>query len=375
MYRAIGMTMAYRHEADAWYWLDKISDKHSDLTVQQWRVRSAIREANWSGINSAIKRLSDQERKNPRWQYWYAKSVEQLNSRSDALKDYYKLAQSRSFYSFLAADKLDMPYQFLDAPLTPTPKALLAIKKDPGVLRSKEFYFLGRTTEMRREWYFATRKQMSKSERAIAAKVAQQWGWNNKAIITMAYSNNRNDIDLRFPVLEKERILKYSKEQQISPAYTLAVIRRESAFATDARSRVGALGLMQIMPATGKVIAKQLNTTLKNKEQLLNPEINVKFGTKYLNMMLNKFNNQPALASAAYNAGGHRVKKWLPKGQSMSADQWVESIPFTETREYVSSILAYMAIYQSQLDHPQTRLSEFMPDVPYKLSKKSQKKN
>ena len=150
----------------------------------------------------------------------------------------------------------------------------------------------------------------------------------------------------------------------------MAVIRRESAFATDARSRVGALGLMQIMPATGKVIAQKLKVKFNSKNQLLNPETNVAFGTKYLNMMLQKFYKQPALASAAYNAGGHRVKAWLPDNKEMQADRWIETIPFTETREYVSSILAYTAIYEHRMGLPQTRLEQVMQNVPSKKSGK-----
>ena len=366
MFRAIGMKLAYRHGDNAWFWLNKISDQNSDETVRQWRARSAVREGNWSAISSSIARLSDEEQKNFRWQYWLAVSKEENGKKAEALEGYEQLAQNRSFYGFLAADKMDMPYDFQNIPLIPDNKSLAAVKQNPGVLRTREFYLLGRTTETRREWYFTTRKQMNNDERAIAAKIAQQWGWHNRAIITMAYTDERNDIELRFPVLQKERVKKYSKKQKLQPAYTLAVIRRESAFAVDARSRVGALGLMQIMPATGKVIAKRLKVKYKNKQQLLNPETNVNFGTKYLNMMLKKFHDQPALASAAYNAGGHRVRAWKPKDKDMRADQWIESIPFKETREYVSSILAYTAIYEHRLGLEQTRLSAIMPDVPKK---------
>ncbi|MCU7952915.1 MAG: transglycosylase SLT domain-containing protein [gamma proteobacterium symbiont of Bathyaustriella thionipta] len=366
MYRAIGMKLAYRHGDGAWFWLDKISDKNSDETIREWRVRSAIREANWDAIYAAITRLSKEEQKDFRWQYWLASSKTRQGKKTEALKDYYQLAQNRSYYGFLAADKMDMPYEFQNAPLTPDSKMLTTITQHPGILRAREFYLLDRKTDARREWYFATRKQMSNDERAIAAKVAQQWGWHNRAIITMAHTDQRNDIELRFPVLQKERVKKYSQKQQLQPAYTLAVIRRESAFATDARSRVGALGLMQIMPATGKVIASKLKVKYNSKNQLLIPETNVKFGTKYLNMMLDKFHDQPALASAAYNAGGHRVRAWQPKDKDMSADRWIESIPFKETREYVSSILAYTAIYERQLGLEQTRLTAMMPDVPKK---------
>lgn len=366
MYRAIGMKLAYKHKKGAWQWLDKISDQESDETVLEWRVRSAIREDNWAATANAINRLPEEEQKDFRWQYWLASSKEKHGDKEAAEQDYYKIAGNRSYYSFLAADKMDMPYEFQHSPLTPDQKILDAVAKNPGILRAREFYLLGRITQARREWYFTTRQRMDNNERAIAAKIAQQWGWHNRAIITMAHTDQRDDIELRFPVVQAERVSKYSKKQKIQPAYTMAVIRRESAFATDARSRVGALGLMQIMPATGKAIARKLNVKFSSKNQLLSPETNVNFGTKYLNMMLQKFYKQPALASAAYNAGGHRVKAWLPEDKDMKADRWIETIPFKETREYVSSILAYTAIYEYRMNLPQTRLSQVMPDVPKK---------
>ncbi|WP_198265113.1 transglycosylase SLT domain-containing protein [sulfur-oxidizing endosymbiont of Gigantopelta aegis] len=366
MYRAIGMKLAYKHGDNAWFWLDKISDNNSDETVRQWRARSAIREGIWPAITSSINRMTEEEQKSFRWQYWLAAGKEQRGDKKAAQADWSELAQNRSYYGFLAADKMAMPYEFHNTPLATTNKSLQRIATHPGIQRAREFYLLGRTIEARREWYYTTRKQMPNDDRAIAAKVAQHWGWHNRAIITMAHTKERNDIDLRFPILQKERVIKYSHKHKLQPAYTLAVIRRESAFATDARSRVGALGLMQIMPATGKVIARKLKVKFNSKNQLLSPETNVKFGTKYLNMMLKKFYKQPALASAAYNAGGHRVRAWLPDGQDMKADRWIESIPFKETREYVSSILAYTAIYEQRLDLPQTRLSAVMPDVPKK---------
>ncbi|MDX2507198.1 MAG: transglycosylase SLT domain-containing protein [Gammaproteobacteria bacterium] len=367
MYRAIGMKLAYRHEPGAWQWLDKISDQNSDETVQQWRVRSAIREDNWDAVaNAIVHRLPEEQQSDFRWQYWLASAKEQQGNEIDSRKDFYQLARNRSYFGFLAADKMLMPYELQNTPLTPDKTTFEKIARHPGILRAREFYLLGEKTEARREWHFATRIQMNNDERAIAAKVAQRWGWHNKAILTMAHTDQRDDIDLRFPVLQKERVTKHSKEQQLKPAFTMAVIRRESAFATDARSRVGALGLMQIMPATGKVIARKLNVKLASKNQLLSPETNVQFGTKYLNMMLEKFYKHPALASAAYNAGGHRVQNWLPDDKDMRADQWIETIPFKETREYVSSILAYTAIYEQQLDLPQTRLSSIMHDVPKK---------
>ncbi|MCU7836929.1 MAG: transglycosylase SLT domain-containing protein [gamma proteobacterium symbiont of Taylorina sp.] len=366
IYRSIGMKLAYRHKPKAWNWLDKVSDEESDKKIQQWRARSAIREGNWESIGNAIERLPEEERNKSHWQYWQASKLEIQGHKEEAQKSFSKLANDRGYYNFLAADKMEMPYEFNDRPLAPDKETLQRVASHPGILRAREFYLLGRKLEARRDWYFTTRKQMSLKDREVAAKIAQLWGWHNRAIITIAKTDNRDDMELRFPIAQHERVTKYSKQQQLQPAYTMAVIRRESAFAEDARSRVGALGLMQIMPATGKQIAGTLKVKYKNKQQLLNPETNVKFGTKYLNMMLRQFYTQPALASAAYNAGGHRVKAWLPTNEDMQADRWIETIPFTETRKYVRSILAYTAIYEYRLDLPQTRLSKHMPDVPKK---------
>ena len=371
IYRAIGMKFAYRHKPDAWLWLDKISDEQSDIKVQQWRVRSAIREGNWSAISSAIERLPLEEKNKSTWQYWQASELAQQGKKAEAQKQFSQLSTERGYYNFLAADKMEMPYEFKNIPLNPDQKTLQRVANYPGIQRAREFYLLDKKLEARREWYHVTRKIMDENDRAVAAKIAQQWGWNNRAIITIGKTNTRDDLELRFPLAQKDRIVKYSKQQHLKPAYTMAVIRRESAFATDARSRVGALGLMQIMPATGREIARKLKVKHTNKNQLLKPETNINFGTKYLNMMLSEFYSQPALASAAYNAGGHRVKAWLPRGTDMHADQWIESIPFTETRRYVRSILAYTAIYEYRLDIPQTRLQDNMPKVPKKNNKKN----
>lgn len=369
IYRAIGMKFAYRHKPDAWLWLDKISDAESDLKVQKWRVRSAIRQKNWDAIGSAIDRLPEEEKNKSDWQYWQASKLAHQGKKTAAQKQFSQLTNERGYYNFLAADKMEMPYEFKNIPLIPDKNTLERVAGNPGIQRAREFYLLDRKLEARREWYYVTRKIMDEKDRAVAAKIAQAWGWHNRAIITIGKTKTRDDLALRFPFVEKERIIKYSEQQQLKPAYTMAVIRRESAYAIDAKSRVGALGLMQIMPATGREIAKKLKVKYSNKKQLINPENNINFGTKYLNMMLEEFYSQPALASAAYNAGGHRVKAWQPRNVDMKADHWVETIPFTETRRYVRSVLAYTAIYEYRLDLPPSRLSDNMPDVPKKNTK------
>ena len=160
----------------------------------------------------------------------------------------------------------------------------------------------------------------------------------------------------------QDEVAAWSAKHSVEPALTYAIIRRESAFVIDARSPVGATGLMQLMPATARHIAKQLRIPYSGTQSLLSSNTNINLGTGYLGQMLKDLDDQPALAAAAYNAGPHRVRSWRPD-QTMDAVRWIETIPFTETREYVSNVLAYTMIYQYKLGSPSTRLTDRMPPV------------
>ncbi|HEY9051548.1 MAG TPA: lytic transglycosylase domain-containing protein, partial [Gammaproteobacteria bacterium] len=170
-------------------------------------------------------------------------------------------------------------------------------------------------------------------------------------------------ITLRFPMPLKDKVEHYSQKQQLDPALTYAVIRRESAFMADARSSVGALGLMQIMPGTARRVARHMNLPYGGKYSLLSADTNLNLGTSYLSQMLKRLDSQPVLATAAYNAGPNRVMDWLPQNAPLEAIRWIETIPFTETREYVSNVLTYSVIYQHRMAQTYTRLTQNMPPV------------
>lgn len=132
------------------------------------------------------------------------------------------------------------------------------------------------------------------------------------------------------------------------------------------KSHVGAVGLMQVMPETGQEIASQLQLSHFNTRQLLKPETNIHFGSYYLHQTLREFGNNPVLATAAYNAGPHRIRKWTPRRGELDADIWVDTIPFDETREYVRRVMAYSVFYDQRLERPFKRLSERMRPVSKK---------
>ena len=211
----------------------------------------------------------------------------------------------------------------------------------PSAKRAFEFYYLGRYIEARREWRFWL-TQLNDREKLVAAKLANENGWFDRAIFTLSQVGYLDDVELRFPKAFDKKINQYAQKEEINPAWAFAIARRESSFMTDARSSAGAKGLMQLMPNT----AKQLKRGSISWQYLYDADNNIQLGTKYLRKLLDKNKGNQVLATAAYNAGPHRVKAWLKNSSAMPADIWIETIPFKETRNYVKSVLAYQEIYQ-----------------------------
>ncbi len=362
--RRIGLKLAWRHMPDAGIWLARVPASHADRQVKEWRIRTAIRQGDWSLVNRYINELANDEQSEHRWQFWWAYANEELGNSNDALGIYQYLAGKRSYYGFLAADRLGQDYEFEDRPLEPEDKTMAFVRQQPETSRALEFFLLNELQPARREWHRLI-SRINTEQKLAASKLAQLWGWHDRAIITMGKTRYRDDIELRFPLHHEDKVQAWSSQHNIDPAWTYAIIRRESAFITDARSPVGAVGLMQLMPNTARHTARFLKISYAGSRSLLTSNINIRLGTGYLGRMLEELNQQ-VLATAAYNAGPHRVEAWLPEHRAMNAMRWVETIPFTETREYVSNVLAYMAIYEHRMQRNITRLSDRMPPVPAK---------
>ena len=190
--------------------------------------------------------------------------------------------------------------------------------------------------------------------------MAEQAGWNDQAIFTLAKTRYWDDLELRFPLSYQHLVAHQAKAHQLDMSWIFAVIRQESAFMRDARSHAGAMGLMQLMPATARRVAKgYLNRKPPKSSALMQADTNIELGSAYLRQLLDKLDNSPVLATAAYNAGPHRVDKWLPP-RDLDADIWVDLIPFNETRRYLRRVLTYMVIYDKRLGLEPKRLSERM---------------
>jgi soluble lytic murein transglycosylase len=359
--RRMALSAAYAHHPRALEWLSGVPAEAADDAVQQWRIRSALPGEDWLAVLDAYQSLSATEREKTEWRYWYARALHARGDEPRAMQEFTALALERDYHGFLSADRLDWQYAMNHEAIAASPEELEELERHPGVLRARELYRAGLITDARREWYALTR-QMPQRQLELAARLAHQWDWHDRAIITTAHAAHYSDLDLRFPLLYKKEVMSTARQQQLDPALIFGVIRQESAFMRDARSPAGALGLMQLMPATGRMTAKQERVQLPSIQSLMQSDKNILLGSAYLRRMLDEFDGNPALATAAYNAGPHRVKRWRPAAEQ-SADVWVDRIPFNETRNYVRNVLAYSAIFEYRLERPVTRLRERLPDI------------
>ena len=361
--RRIGLSFAADHEPRAIDWLWRVDAAHADDLVLRWRIAAAVLHSRWSKALEGIASLPDEERGRERWRYWRARALEATGRGEEARADYESLALERDYYGFLAADRSGMEYRFNHRPLDVPAEVADRVTAMPAVRRALELLALGRRVDARREWYALVRK-LGEDELKAASWIAGCRDWHGRAILTIARTPERDDLELRFPVIYRSVVESAAERRGLSPATVYALIRQESAFIADARSPAGALGLMQIMPRTGRSLMKRIGRKWRSRNQLLAPDLNVELGTHYIRSLLSRTGGHHALATASYNAGPHRVRRWLPSEGEVEAAVWIDNIPFTETRRYVRRFFAYSAIYEHRLGLRPTRLNERLPPVP-----------
>ncbi|MEQ1635621.1 MAG: transglycosylase SLT domain-containing protein [Methylococcales bacterium] len=334
----------------------------ADDEINEWRVRSALLEGNWSHVASAIALLPPEEQAKSKWQYWQARAKAQLGDKTAASTAFKQLATKSDYYGFLAADHAQLDYTFTDHPVLVEPQLKTALLASDDFKIVQELKFHRREHEAQKQWWYVI-KHLDKEQIKAAAKIAQDWQWQQMAIFTLAKAEVWDDMALRFPIFYQQSVLDNAAEQTLDPSLIYGLIRQESAFDQEASSPVGARGLMQIMPATGLQIARELKEPWGSATRLFDPAVNIKYGAFYYSKLVHQFDGHFALAAAAYNAGPHRVKTWLPGIKGIAADIWVETIPFKETRKYVAAVLSYALIYQQRLQRTGLKMRDLMRDV------------
>ena len=334
----------------------------ADTRIKLWRVRTALTGRQWDTALAGIQDLPAALRDSDQWRYWRARALEKLGDSATATTIYRTLAATRSYYGFLSADRLGQPYHMDDKPLDYSEEQLSRLLDLPSVARARELYRVSLAHDARDEWRYATR-DMGVQQLESAAVLAYRWGWYDQAILTAARSGDFDDLRLRFPTPYRQLVMTNARQLGLSPSWVYGLLRQESLFRPDARSGMGALGLMQLMPGTGAYTARNIGLFLSHTGELLVPANNIRLGCAYLDHLLTRFGGNQVLATAAYNAGPRRVKRWLPVRDAVPADVWIDTLPYTETRRYVRAVLAYSVIFNRRLDHKPLSLSALMPPI------------
>ncbi len=351
--REIGLTLAKRFDARALQVMAKYDPELRDNTVSEWRARLLLRLGRWEEANQLTRKMPAELGNTNRWRYWQARSLQLAQPNSQEPKTLYQaLAKERDFYGFMAADQVQAPYQLNNKPLALSPQTVQKVRNSAAIRRALEFHARGQVADGRREWYNVSRL-FSRDEMVAQARLAYEMGWYFPAIRTISQAQYWDDLDVRFPMAHRDQLVREARNRDIHSSWVFAITRQESAFMADAKSHVGAMGLMQLMPATAKETAKRFGIPLSSPQLAYRPEINIQLGAAYLSQIYGQFNGNRVLASAAYNAGPGRVRQWLRGADHLSYDVWIENIPFDETRQYVQNVLSYSVIYGEKLNAPQ----------------------
>ena len=331
-----------------------------------WKVRAALRAnqgaGRWQQVIQGINAMSPAEQRDPAWVYWKARGLQALavdSQDSEALRAQARemlasIAGQWHFYGTLASEKLGLAVS-----LPPRPPALTTAERDTaardaGLNRALQLIAIGLRSEGVREWNFSLRT-MDDRELLAAAQVACDREIWDRCINTSERTRSVVDMQQRYPTPFRDQVLARTKTIGLDAAYVYGLIRQESRFVTDARSGVGASGLMQVMPATARWTARKIGLDYSH-ERIADRDVNLTLGTGYLKLVLDDFAGSQPLAAAAYNAGPSRSRRWR-EGPALDPATWAENIPFTETRDYVKKVLSNAAYYAALLSNETVSLS------------------
>ena len=354
--RHIALWAARRQLSEAATMLYKLLPEAVDAEVGRWMIRTSLRQQAWDGVLRAIAMLPDGEQQAEEWQYWEAVALKYAGQDEPATAKLNKLAATRSYYGFLAADAIGNEYSFADSRLVADDEIANKLAKMPALIRARELFHVGLEGRGRSEWDAAV-SFLTPQEQAQAVILAHQWGWHSRAIATASMVGEFDDLMIRYPLPWREDFAQYSQDANINDSWAYGIARSESLFMRDIRSSAGAIGVMQILPETGRRMAREINHPYSGRTTLINAASNIRLGTMYLRKLFDRFDENRVLATAAYNAGPLNVEEWLPIANQLDARIWIENIPYNETRRYVRRVLTADAIFHWRLTGEIRRLS------------------
>jgi soluble lytic murein transglycosylase len=337
-----------------------VPESARDDHLLEWWVRHDLAQADWPGVARRIEAMSAAARDDGRWQYWYARALQETGEAARAEAILTHLAGEASYHGFLAADRLGLPYTVCAESPSVTDPEVSALAGSAGIDRALELRRAGVKNWARNEWLGAARHLDQQGLRTAAALAVRE-GWPEMAIFALGDSGDRGWYEWRFPVDHLPLVDATAASLRLDTAWVMGLMRSESAMAADALSPAGAYGLMQVLPGTARQLSRAHGIPYSGHEQLLQPADNVRFGTAYLRDLLDRYGDNPVLATGAYNAGPGAVDRWLADRPARDPAIWVETLPYFETRDYIPRVLAFTTLYDWRLQRPVARISSRMP--------------
>lgn len=357
----IGLHAARRHDSRAMSWFLRADTVASELQAT-WKARAALRAGQWIEVFRSIEAMPSAMQNEAVWRYWKARSLKALNANYPANMLFAKLSREIHYYGLLAEEELPAKLETRPADYKITPGDLKTAESRNGLQRALLLRRLGDNSNAVEEWNWALR-DLDDRNLLAAAELARRAEWYDRAIISAERTREEHDFDLRYIAPYRDLASAYAQENGLDEAWVYGLMRQESRFIDYARSSVGAQGLMQIMPATAKWISKQLGLNKNAHAGVGKPETNIRFGTYYLKHVFDSLSQSPVLATAGYNAGPGRARRWQADS-ALEGAIYVESIPFLETREYVKKVLANAMFYRNRFGGVSPTLKERLGVIP-----------
>lgn len=361
-YAQLGLRASMKHMPEALDWFAKANKEQMTNDQHEWYVRSALRAGNWKIVHQVIQNMPPQIASHPAWQYWDGRALKALNRPSDANLILAKIASERHYYGWLAQEELGASFSEPLMTYTPSDADIKSFTKQAVVSRVDNLLEADLRSEARLEWQNALDSYDDKTL-LIAAQFALRKQWYDLGVTAAERTTMMHDYGLRYPTPYRDIMKTAAKQREIDEAWVYGIVRQESRFMHYAKSKVGAGGLMQVMPATAKWIAKKIGLVGFTPSMLHDINTNVDLGTYYMRQTLDQFNGQEVMATAAYNAGPGRAKRWAA-AQPLEGAIYTETIPFGETRDYVKRVIANAYIYAPRLGLGFATLKSRLGTVP-----------
>ena len=364
----VGWQAAMRHIPDALAWYKQAGDATMSDEVIQWKVRAALRAQDWGAVRSTIEKMSPALAAQPDWIYWLGRAYRAGGRLEEADRLFQKIAGHPNFYGNLADDELDRPINVPPKAAPPTRDEIVEAAANPGLKRALALLRVSMRVEGVREWNW-TLRGMSDRQLLAAAELAHRSDVYDRAIAAADRTRNEHDYSLRYLAPYGDQVRPAAQRQAVDDAWVYGLMRQESRFITNAKSTVGASGLMQLMPATAKWVAKKIGLNDFHHGKVNDTETNVLLGTTYMRLVMESLDNHPVLASAAYNAGPGRARKWRAD-RPLEGAIYAETIPFNETRDYVKKVMSnsvyYAALFEGKPQSLKPKLGVIGPraDAP-----------